>query len=317
MRRPAQTSDPLMKKSSRSSSRPAWHPVFWTTWVAIFGLYLLSRLPMRTKQRWGKGIGLFLRKRLKSRAKVARTNIAACMPELDEQEREQLIDDSFVACARGFLETTHAWWNDMAPYQASASVTGLEHLQEAVSRGRGGFLIGGHYSIFDFALPLIACQLTKPGYVYRPNNNPVLDGVIEKGRCRHFGIRSFNKRQIPDMIDFLKGGGQVWYACDQDFGGKTQLFVPFFGVETGCITKPSQIARESGASVICVSHLRTPDGGYALDFSPIIEDFGDDMAEDAATWNQFIETTIREFPDQYLWLHKRFKTRPEGAAKLY
>ena len=96
MRRPAQTSDPLMKKSSRSSSRPAWHPVFWTTWVAIFGLYLLSRLPMRTKQRWGKGIGLFLRKRLKSRAKVARTNIAACMPELDEQEREQLIDDSFV-----------------------------------------------------------------------------------------------------------------------------------------------------------------------------------------------------------------------------
>lgn len=272
---------------------------------------------MPAKQRWGKSIGRFLKQRMTSRAEVARTNISLCLPELDEAQREQLVEDSFVACARGFLETTHAWWGNMKPYEQSVTVHGKEHVEDAVNRGRGLLLIGGHYSIFDFALPLIASSLSKPGYVYRPNNNPILDRTIEKGRRRHYGIRAFHKRQIGEMTQFLRDGGQVWYACDQDFGGKTELFTPFFGVETGCVTKPTQIARESGASVICVSHLRTPSGAYQITFSPIQEQFGEDSQADAAIWNGFIEATIRDYPDQYLWLHKRFKSRPEGAARIY
>jgi KDO2-lipid IV(A) lauroyltransferase len=305
-----------MSKQS-NAARPHWHPQFWPAWAGIFGLFLLSRLSMPAKQRWGRGIGKVLKRRLSGRAQVARTNIELCLPELDATQREQLVEDSFVACTRGFLETTHAWWGDMTPFEQSVTVYGKEHLDEAVGRGRGLLLIGGHYSIFDFALPLIASQLTRPGYMYRPNNNPVLDRVIEKGRRRHYGIRSFHKYQVGELIAFLKEGGQVWYACDQDFGRRTQLFTPFFGVETGCVTKPTRIARESGASVICVSHLRTPSGAYQITFSPIQEDFGKDQQADAATWNGFIEATIRDYPDQYLWLHKRFKTRPSGAARIY
>lgn len=272
---------------------------------------------MPTKQRWGQGIGRFLNRKLKSRSRVAKANIEACFPKLDEAEQVALVEQCFVSCARGFLESTHAWWRDMKPYQDSAEVLGLEHLEKAKQRGAGVLLIGAHYSILDFALPLIACHLSKPGYMYRPNNNPVLDRAIEKGRRRHFNIRPFTKRELPHMMDFLKEGGQVWYACDQDFGHKNEIFAPFFGVAAGCITTPSYIARESGASVICVSHLRTPGGGYRVVFSPIQEGFGQNAQQDTEVWNRFIETTIGQYPDQYLWLHKRFKSRPEGAAAFY
>ncbi len=306
-----------MSKRKHRPSRPLWHPAFWPAWLGVFLLKQLSRLSMPAKQRWGKAIGQFLSRRWKSRHEVALTNIRACFPQYSEAEQQQLVEDCFVACVRGLLESTHAWWRDMTPFIETVEVHGLENLQEAKARGSGLLLIGAHYNIFDFALPLIASRLNKPGYMYRPNNNPVIDRMIERGRRRHFNIQPFTKRQLPDMMDYLKQGGEVWYACDQDFGRKVEVFAPFFGVEAGCITTPSHIARESGASVICVSHLRTPDGGYQVVFSPIQENFGADDRKDAETWNRFIETTIRQYPDQYLWLHKRFKTRPEGAPRFY
>lgn len=272
---------------------------------------------MAAKQKLGKQLGNFLAGKLKSRARVADRNLAICFPELDHDARSQLVKDNFIACSRGFLESTHAWWRDMSPYCEMADVQGLEYLREAQSTGKGVLLIGGHYSIFDFALPLVACHLNNPGYVYRPNDNPVIDRMIENGRRRHFDIQPFTKRKLRPIVSFLKKGGELWFACDQDFGHKTELFVPFFGVEAGCIASPSYIAKVSGASVICVSHLRMPHGGYRVVFSPVQADFGADKHSDTKVWNQYIEDTVREQPDQYLWLHKRFKSRPEGAEKVY
>ncbi|MDO3721321.1 lysophospholipid acyltransferase family protein [Marinobacter sp. chi1] len=306
-----------MASRRKNSKRPLWHPAFLGAWITVFILWLVSLLPMATKQRFGDWLGRKLARKLKSRARVVDANLKACLPELDDAARKRLVEDTFVASTRGMLESTHAWWRDVAPYCESEIVLGREHLEEAREQGRGVLLIGGHYSIFDFALPLVASNLDKPGYMYRPNNNPVIDRMIERGRRRHFNIRPFTKRELRPMMEFLKEGGQVWYACDQDFGRKTEVFAPFFGIQAGCITTPSYIARESGAAIICVSHLRLPDGGYRVEFSPIQEGFGDDPKQDAETWNRFIERTIRELPDQYLWLHKRFKTRPEGAPSIY
>ena len=306
-----------MASGKRNRKHSLWHPSYWPAWALVCLLWLLSFLPMGLKQRFGGWLGKRLSSKMRSRARVADANLAACMPQLDQATRSQLVEDAFVASARGVLESVHAWWRDMTPYCESASVQGTEHLEEAKRRGKGVLLIGGDYSIFDFALPLIACKLQKPGYMYRPNNNPVIDRMIERGRRRHFGIRPFTKRQIRPMLSFLKEGGQVWFACDQDFGKKSEVFVPFFGVSAGCITSPSFIARESGAAVICVSHLRMPDGSYRVVFSPIQESFGEHPEQDAKVWNGFIEATVREQPDQYLWLHKRFKSRPEGAAAIY
>lgn len=307
----------MPRSSKNNEAAQLWHPRLWPSWAIVFVLYMLSFLSMSSKQRLGGRLGRFLNRKLKSRARVADRNLEICLPELDEAARKKLVQDNFIACSRGFLESTHAWWRDVSPYYEAAEVEGLEHLREAQSRGKGVLLIGGHYSIFDFALPLVACHLKKPGYMYRPNNNPVIDRMIENGRRRHFGIRPFTKRELRPMVAFLKKGGEVWFACDQDFGKKTELFVPFFGVETGCITSPSYIAKVSGATVICVSHLRMPDGTYRVVFSPIQDGFGVDKHKDTEIWNRYIEDTVREQPDQYLWLHKRFKSRPEGADKVY
>ncbi len=297
--------------------RPVWHPALLPTWLVVFLLFCLSKLPMPVKQSWGEKLGKLLHRKLKGRVKVCRKNIDGCFPELSDAEKSDLVEETFVACSKGFMETTHVWWNDVQPYIDNLIINGKEHLEEAQKRGKGILLIGGHFSIFDIALPFVASQLKKPGYMYRPNNNPVVDRMIEQGRHRYTDIESFDKRQLKDMIQFMKEGGEVWYAPDQDFGRKCEVFVPFFGISTGCITAPSWIARESGASVIHVSQYRHPNGQYEISFSPIFEGFGDNPAKDAADWNVALEAAIRRYPSQYLWLHKRFKTRQEGDEAFY
>ena len=303
--------------ASKLKDKPLWHPLLWPTWIIVFILFCLSLLPMTTKQKLGAKIGRLAYRKMRSRRRVTEKNIAACFPDLSPTERDELVEAAFVATGRGFLESIHAWWCDLDPYIRNLKITGVENLEEAKRRGKGVLLIGGHYSIFDFALPLIASLLDKPGYVYRPNDNPVIEYMIERGRRRHFGISPFTKYQLKQMAEHIEKGGAVWYACDQDFGRKSTLFVPFFGVDAGCITMPSHIARTTGATVMCVSHIRHPDGQYEIGFSPVLDNFGEDEAADAKAWNDYLETWIRKYPDQYLWMHKRFKTRPEGASSIY
>ncbi|WP_284378485.1 lysophospholipid acyltransferase family protein [Litoribrevibacter albus] len=303
--------------ASKHKHKPVWHPALLPSWFVVFIMYLVSLLPMTWKQSLGDKLGRMAFNKLKGRRNVGKKNIAGCFPELSDQEQDKLVEDTFVACAKGFLETTHSWWRNVDPYVDTLIITGQEHLEEAKRRGKGVFLIGGHFSIFDIALPFFAAQLDKPGYMYRPNDNPVIDRMIENGRRRHYNIQGFDKFHLKDMIQYIKEGGAVWYAPDQDFGRKCEVFVPFFGVNAGCITTPSWIARESGATVMQVSQFRHPNGQYEICFSPILEDFGQDEEKDAATWNAHLEAAIRKHPDQYLWLHKRFKTRKPGEDKFY
>ncbi|PID43932.1 MAG: lipid A biosynthesis acyltransferase [Gammaproteobacteria bacterium] len=300
-----------------TKNKPLWHPVLWPTWIVIGLVYLISRLPFDTKLAFGEKLGRWANKRLRSRNKVATKNIQACFPELSRDEQDALVEKAFISVGKGLMESIHSWWCDVTPQMQKLRIQGEDNLQEGVRRGKGVLLIGGHYTIFDLALPLIAVQPPRPGYVYRPNDNPAIDWMIERGRRRHYNIRPFSKREIPKMISYLKEGGAVWYACDQDFGPRTSVFVPFFGVPAGCINAPGKIARESGASVICVSHLRLPNGDYEVTFSPIVEDFGQNDEKDAQVWNRYLENKIRQYPDQYLWLHRRFKTRPAGAESIY
>jgi KDO2-lipid IV(A) lauroyltransferase len=303
--------------ASKHKNKPIWHPALIPSWLVVFILFCISLLPMSWKQSLGEKLGRLAHKKLKSRTKVGKKNISGCFPELSEPEQDKLVEDTFIACSKGFLETTHSWWRDVTPYIDNLIITGEEHLEEAKRRGKGVFLIGGHFSIFDIALPFFAAQLKKPGYMYRPNDNPVIDRMIEQGRRRHFGIQGFDKYHLKDMIQYMKEGGSVWYAPDQDFGRKCEVFAPFFGINAGCITTPSWIARESGATVMQVSQFRHPNGQYEIVFSPILEDFGQNEQKDAEIWNHYLEQAIRKHPDQYLWLHKRFKTRKPDDAPFY
>lgn len=303
--------------AKKTKNKALWHPALWPTWILYGFVFLLAQLPFANKIKVGEALGRLAYKHLRSRTKVTRKNIQACFPEMTPADQETLVVKAFESVGRGLMESIHCWFCDVSPALSRTHILGEEHVEAARKRGKGILLIGGHYCIFDLALPLIACQLPKPGYMYRPNDNPVIDRMIERGRRRHYGIQAFSKWQIKELIQFLSEGGMVWYACDQDFGHRSKYFVPFFGVPAGCIDMPSKVAEGSGATVICVGHLRRPDGSYEIEFSPIMEGFGQNPEADAHAWNAFLESKIRQYPDQYLWLHRRFKTQPEGSPGVY
>lgn len=293
------------------------HPRYWLTWMTIAVLRLLAFLPHRAQQWLGRMIGLASYHLAPARREIATTNIRLCFPQFSEAEQQQLVKDSLIATAKGYVESTTGWWGNMAPYIERLQVHGLEHLQEAQARGKGVLLLGGHFSILDFAGPL-ASAVFDFNHMYRPNNDPLFDAMIERNR-RRFSGAAFSKKRIKPMMDFIRAGNVVWYGCDQDFGPRYSVFAPFFGIQAATLTTPAWIARETGATVLFISQFREPgDKTYSIYFSPIFENYPvADEQENAARLNEEIERMVRRYPEQYLWVHRRFKTRPEGEASLY
>ncbi|MEH6343847.1 MAG: lipid A biosynthesis acyltransferase [Bermanella sp.] len=284
--------------------------------LIVFVLYCISFLSLKNKMRLGKWLGGMAKNKLKSRAHIARKNLQACFKDKTEEEIEAMVEDCFIQLTTGFIEGTHAWWQDMAPHQARVKSTGIEHLIEAQKKGNGVLLLGGHFAVVDFAIPLIAAQIDNLAYMYRPNNNPVINNMIEKGRARA-GVSSFTKKQLKEMKTFMADGGVVWYGCDQDFGKKGEVFAPFFGVDAINITTPSWIVKETGAAVIFMGMRRLGEGEYEIEFSKELPEFGHCNQTDTLCWNKELEQAVRRFPTQYMWVHKRFKTRPEGEKAFY
>lgn len=293
------------------------HPKHWLTWIVVGIIFLLGKLPLNAKYWLGEKLGLLCIKLFPSRYHIAFQNISACFSELTEEEQHDITRKNFIATVQGGFETFHAWWGNCQPIFDDLTVEGAEHVKQAEADGKGVFLIGGHYSIFDLAMPVIAMCANKPGYMYRPNGNLIINRVIENGRRQHFSVTPFTKRETSKMVEFLSEGGTVWYACDQDLGKKSDLFVPFFGVPAACISAPTTTAKRTGAAVIYVSQYRIAPGKYKIVFSPTQTKFGEDAQADAVSWNKWLEQSIRKHPEQYLWMHKRFKTRPVGMKPFY
>ncbi|MGB1092006.1 MAG: lysophospholipid acyltransferase family protein, partial [Oceanobacter sp.] len=196
---------------------------------------------------------------------------------------------------------------------------GLEKLQKAREEGRGVLLLGAHYSMLDLAGALFVTQF--PVYVsYRPQDNAVMNYVMEKNREKLYQD-CYTRKDIRAFIRTLKAGEILWYAQDQDFGRKNSVFVDFFGVPAATITATSRIAKAGNALVMPLTYFRRADNsGYDIEVhDPLTIPSGDDIA-DAREANAFLEQQLREHPDQYLWLHKRFKTPvnpEEKRGRLY
>ncbi|MDI9243861.1 lysophospholipid acyltransferase family protein [Marinobacter sp. CHS3-4] len=305
-------------RESRHPSPSLWHPRYWLAWFCMGIVYLFSLLPFQSKQAFGEWLGNRLYRVAKSRAKVARQNLKACFPDWSAEHTDEVARQTFVEVSRGLMASVHLWSHPLFDVTSRTDYVGLEHLQQAQAKGKGVLLITAHYSLIELGFHLFLAPAERPGYMYRSNDHPVVDRMIERGRRHsHDNMTGFDKFQGKEMVAFLKNGGQVAYACDQDFNDKTKFFIPFLGVEAPCIDRPTHIAREAAVSVIFVSFYRTKNNRYRVDYSPIQEGFGKDAEADARAWNQYIEKTVRDRPEQYFWLHKRFKTRPEGSAPIY
>lgn len=294
-------------------------PRYWLTWFG-FGLWGLSaQLPHRVQMNLGKYTGKLIKRFAKRRIAIANRNLELCFPQYDEKQRADILDGFVTSMGRGLFETGIAWFGSKSRIAALHSVEGLEHLQEAQKNGEGILLIAMHFSHLDLG----AAAFTRNHELdasYRPHKNAVFDYV--QARCRqrlnptgHIIARG----DVRTMIKRLRAGACVWYAPDQDYGKKHSVFVPFFGISSATITATAQLARLGRAAVIPYTFVRDEQTlKYRLVVHPRFTDFptGDDIA-DANTVNRFIETSVMAAPAQYLWAHRRFKSRPEGEEDLY
>lgn len=304
-------------KKADSNSPNLAHPRYWGTWAGVLLLRLIALLPFQAKFIAGKAFGLLAYHFAKERRHITTVNIELCFPELSPREKEALVRAIFIQNGIGFFEIAWSWWVKPSKLEGLYSVENLDLLIEAQREGKGVLLVGAHFVHLDLAGAML-CQAAPIRAIYRRNNNPVMEKIITKGRTRVFKevLERSNMRTITRR---LKTGAVVWYAPDQDFNHRQSVFAPFFGQSASTLTATSRLARLGNAKVLGIFHYRDPKTHrYRLVFKPVAPSFptGDDT-EDAALINQMLESAIREEPSQYMWVHRRFKTRPPGEASVY
>lgn len=287
-------------------------PRLYPSWIGVGLFWLVGQLPWNFLLATGRGLGHLAWRLAKRRSHIARTNIRLCFPELTPEEQENLARRSVISTGEAILEMAGSFSNHRIDLDKRLVIKGMEHIERARADGKGVLLLGMHFNSLDVGSRLLG-YLMDFYAVYRPNDNLVIDRLINQGRGNYLK-GNVPRSDIRQMIRLLRNGEVLWYAPDQDYGIAHAVFVPFFGIPAATITATSRIARMGKARVIPTAHYRLPGGRYQIEFGPPLENFpsGDDEA-DTARINQTIEHYVRKHPEQYLWVHKRFKHQPDGA----
>ena len=298
----------------RASS--VYAPAVWPTWLGLGVLRLASLLPHRALLAVGRLAGRVTERLAGQRRRIVERNLALCFPELDERARLALRRRHFEAVGMGVFEFAIAWYWDSDRVLALTEVEGAMHVESARQSGRGIIFLSAHTTSLEVGGRVLQSLLPIHA-MYRRNEDPVLQRFIETNRSRRVAgvIPRDNPRQ---MMRVLRQGGAVWYAPDQNYRGKGFVFADFFGIPAATNTATSRFAGATGAVVLPMVVLRKPRGGYRVIIEPPFDDFPSaDPAIDARRLNAVIETWVRQAPEQYNWLHRRFKTRPQGAPPVY
>lgn len=293
-------------------------PRHWPAWLGLGATWLLGRLPYRTALGIGRAFGALLARLPGERGDVALKNLELCFPQLDARSRRRLRDDNLRDAGCMLAEFALGWMaSDRAIARIPRRIEGMEHLRALESQGRGALLVGGHFSHLELCARLLSSSFPIAG-MYREMDSVVFERAVLAARL-HYARAMFTKNDLRGAVRYLKSGGTLWYAPDQDMRGKDHVFAPFFGVPAATITATHHLARLSGAAVLPFAHRRLERGaGYVLEIGAPMEDFpGADVTVDTARVNAEIERMVRAAPAQYLWTHKRFKTRPPGSAPVY
>ncbi|AEX53900.1 kdo(2)-lipid IV(A) palmitoleoyltransferase [Rahnella aquatilis] len=293
-------------------------PRYWLTWFGLGVLFLLVQLPYPVLNRLGIWLGRTSMRFLKRRVSITRRNLQLCFPDLPSDQVEARIISNFESLGMGLLETGMAWfWSD-ARVKRWFDVSGLHNLKKAQENKQGVLVIGVHFMSLE--LGGRAMGLCQPMMaMYRPHNNKAMEFVQTWGRMRS-NKAMLDRKDLRGMVHALKKGEAVWFAPDQDYGPRGSVFAPLFAVDQAATTSGTfMLARLAKPALVTVVLVRKAGGtGYELVIQPQLQDYPiDDEMAAAAYMNRVIEKEIMRAPDQYLWLHRRFKTRPAGAPSLY
>ena len=294
---------------------PLLHPRYWPTWLAIGTLRALVVLPFPVLALLGRAFGSLAARLPMSFVRIARTNLGICMPELLEPQREALLKEHFKSLGLGIVETGIAWWGSRSRVARLTQMEGLENLRVALERGHGAILLSAHFTTLEIGARALCDQVPgKANIMYRPTSNAALERFLMRNRSRR-AKRAIPRDDVRTLITSLKANEPVWYAPDQAYRKKGAQMVPFFGIPAATNTATSRLARMTGAAVLPYFQERMLDGRYRMVIHPMLENFpSDDPVADARRFNELIEAQVRRVPDQYLWIHRRFKRQPDGSS---
>jgi KDO2-lipid IV(A) lauroyltransferase len=283
-----------------------------------FALMWVARLlPAPLLAAAGNAVGLVMYWLVRERREVTRINLEKCFPDLDAARRETLARRHFRAFCRSFVERGLLWWSSRGRIERLVRIEGREHLEAL--QGRPAVVFAPHFVGLDAALARLSLEFPL-AVTYSHQKDPLFDRLLLAGRSR-FGARLFARNEaglLKALRIMKKGRAFLYYLPDLDFGRERAVFVPFFGVPAATVTGLSYIAKLTGAAVVpCVTRM-LPGGGYVAKlYAPWTGFPSGDDERDARRMMAFIEERVLEMPEQYFWLHKRFKTRPEGAPRFY
>lgn len=248
---------------------------------------------------------------------IVNTNLALCFPQQDDRERQQLYRRIVRSTGLSLVEEAASIWAPNTFFDGMGEVQGLEHVEAAQAQGKGVLLLSGHFCSVDFA-GRVLLRRYPVCFTYQELRNPLSNHILTAARNK-YAHRLIHRHDIRGFIKALKDGEVVWYAPDQSQARKNSVFAPFFGIQANTLTATTKLAKITGAAVLPFEIKRLPDArGYALTIQPPLKDFpGESEVADATRFNALLEAQVRANPEQYLWIHRRFKKRPEGEQKLY
>lgn len=294
----------------KTAARPLWHPYSWPGWIAVALLWLIARIPHRLALALGASAGPLVLGLMPRRRHILQRNLALCFPHWNAAQRDSIARENARESGRMLAAFAWGWFGSIRRVaKLSVIIDGLEHIEAARAAGRGVLLVGAHFSHLELAGRLL-CRFIPLAGMYREHHDPAFEWAVKRARAR-YADAMFRRDELRGVLRYLKSGGVLWYAPDQEYHRGERVFAPFFGIPASTITATHQMARLSGAAVIGFEHRREPDGNYRLRLHPPLSDFPSaDALADTTRVNALLEQIIRAAPEQYLWAHARFKARP-------
>lgn len=293
-------------------------PKYWPTWIGLGILRLCAFLPYQTQMWLGRQVGYLTYALMPKRKNIVETNIRLCFPGLSANEQKALVKKSIASTGMAIFEIGISWWAPKQTLMKLHQLEGLEHLNAALAKGKGAIILASHFTTLEIGGTFLTQHIDNLNVVYKRAHNPLFEYFIQVKRTKN-GATLINHTKVRDIIRCLKNNNVAWYSPDQDFGEKDSVFAPFMGVSTCTLISTQRLAQITGAPVVPL-HIERPtkDSIYRFHFDPAIENFPtDDAIQDAAAINHAIELQIKRTPEQYLWAHRRFKSRPNDEADVY
>jgi len=291
------------------------HPKYFPTWILVLLMRVGVFIPFRLQVLFGKIIGKLIYPVMTELRKTAYSNISNCFPDKKHPQVTLLVKQHFEAIGISLFETANAYYASDKKIKKMLIINNEQHFTEALKKEGGIILLGSHFMPLMLGGRALLIKHTIAN-IYRPQNNKLFDQVMVKSYVKN-GALMIKNTDTKSIIKAINNSLPIWYAPDQDLGKNNSIFAPLFGIQTATASATARLAKNKNTRVIPYSFFRTKHG-YEMSFDKPLKNYpSGDAIKDASKTNQILEKQILKNPEQYLWIHRRFKTRPEGEESFY